>query len=205
MITASSDPDALLVDASNQPARERIAILTTGGLDRDGLSHSRALRGYEIEFITPSGGPLTGHPRAEIVNSIAFTTARVADYALLLLPSGPARRQLRRSAEAVELLRAFGRSGDVCDAVDAGPDLLIKAGQASGAATAAWQEVGPDIKEIAGTCAETPTAEGRAVSRVDTELPGQLIRIGSRVFEQHLPTAPTVPAIHFARALAARA
>jgi putative intracellular protease/amidase len=185
-VTQAGDQNRRRPDHEVQPAQSPIALLTVDGAHKELPALYRALSTrHAIDVLTPSGPPLTGLQGMKTTSSIAFAAAHVEDYALLSIADGPVAAHLQENAEALDLLRAFARSGNRSDAVDAGPQTIVDVSLASGADTVTWQEVGPSIKEVSGTEAvDAPTNDGRVVPRVRGELPRHLVRISGRVFEQ---------------------
>jgi hypothetical protein len=105
--------------------------------------------------------------------------------ALLSIPDGAVATRLQDNRQALEVLRAFARSGNLSDSVDAGAQTIVEVARATGLNSMTWQEVGPSIKEVSGTEAiDAPNEDGRAVARDRRELPRHLVRISGRVFEQ---------------------
>jgi putative intracellular protease/amidase len=166
--------------------RERslaVAVLATGQDETPFIA--RSLHATTVDVLTPSGATLDD-PGATA--TIAFSNARVEDYALLVLPAGPARARLQANPAAVEFVRAFARSGATPGAQDAGPNLMMDVGVNACGVTTAWQEVGPDIRDVSGTELSGPGGGGAA-----TELPWYVVRLSSRIFEMILLSARHIP------------
>jgi putative intracellular protease/amidase len=151
-----------------------VAILATG--DEHATPHvPKALHATTVDVLSPTGAALTD---PLLTNTIAFGSAHVEDYALVLIPDGTAGSLLQDNPGAIEFLRAFARSGTAPGAEQAGPHLMIDVGVNAMGITTAWQEVGPDIREASGTVRQAATGRTR------TELPHHLVRINTRIFEQ---------------------
>jgi putative intracellular protease/amidase len=160
-------------DHSDPLARSGLAVAVLCNGDGDQAPFvAKALHATTIDVLSPAGATLTDPLRT---STIAFTSAHVGHYALLVIPGGRAGARLQDNPDAIELVRAFARSGATPGAQQAGPHLMIDVGVNAGGATTAWQEVGPDIREVSGT-------DPRPI----TELPRHLVRISTRIFEQVL-------------------
>jgi putative intracellular protease/amidase len=159
-----------------------VAILATGEGDATPYV-PKALHATTIDVLSPAGAALTDRRRT---STIAFGSAHVEDYALVLIPDGRAGAQLQDNPDAVEFLNAFARSGTAPGAEQAGPHLMIDVGVNAMGVTTAWQEVGPDIRDVSGTAGQA------AIGRPWTELPHHLVRINARIFEQVIFTTSRV-------------
>jgi hypothetical protein len=155
-----------------------VAVFATGDGDCTPFV-AKALHATSIDVLSPSGTTLDDPLRT---NTIAFTNARVENYALLVIPGGPTGVRLQANADAVEFVRAFACSAMTPGAEQADPHLMIDVGVNAIGVTTAWQEVGPDIREVSGTDTQP-----------DTELPRHLVRMSTRVFEQILFVSRRMP------------
>jgi len=131
----------------------RILIIATDGFEqselfepRDQLIGARAA----VELASPEKKPIQGMKHDEkgatITPDLTLDDVRIEDYDGLILPGGVANPDtLRTNGKAVDLVRAFVRSGKPVAAICHGPWLLVEADVVSGRTVTSWPSVRTDL------------------------------------------------------------
>lgn len=132
----------------------KILILSADGFEQSELEHPRdALRerGATVYVATPDGKDVKGWDQDDWGRTAAadlkITDVNVDDYDALILPGGQINPDiLRANADAVALIRDFGKAGKTIAAICHAPWLLIEAGLIDGRKATSFASIQTDMK-----------------------------------------------------------
>ncbi|MGW0876755.1 type 1 glutamine amidotransferase domain-containing protein [Streptomyces sp. NPDC002755] len=167
---------------TGEPLKGRIAVLTADKVEEVEFFYPYyrfVEAGYDVDVITPSGGPLTGFRGFGIQETVALADVNPADYVMLYVPGGLAPTELRENAIAIDFLSAFAATGKPIGLVCHGPQLLVSAGLAEGRRLTSWYEVSEEIEEAGGTWVDEPVVQDGQffTARKPGDLPAELHKI----------------------------
>jgi len=84
--------------------------------------------GLRVDVASLARGPIKGKHGYEVEAGLALDEVRPDEYDALVVPGGRAPERLRKSAKALEVVRAFFAAGKPVAAICHGPQLLLSAG-----------------------------------------------------------------------------
>lgn len=137
--------------------------------------------GFKVDVATPDGGAFKGKQGLGLKNTRKIADVRADDYELLYIPGGKAPEELKKTDEALQLVRDYAATGKPIAAICHGPQVLAKADVISGRQIAAWPEVEDELKEAGATFVnqETVTDGQFMTARCPADLPSHLAKIMS--------------------------
>ncbi len=115
--------------------------------------------GYRVDVATPGGGSFKAKHDLGLKETLKLADAIESDYALLYIPGGKAPAQLKDEELAVELVKAFVKSGKPVAAICHGPQLLAEADVIRGKRIAAWPDVRDEVEEAQATYVDAETVQ----------------------------------------------
>ena len=179
---------------TGEPVKGRIAVLTADKVEEVEFFYPYyrfTEAGYDVDVITPSGGPLTGYRGFGIQQTVRLADVNPADYVLLYVPGGLAPGELRHNAIALDFLSAFAATGRPIGLVCHGPQMLVSAGLAKGRRLTSWYEVSQEIEEAGGTWVDEPVVrDGQFfTARKPGDLPAELHEIMAHLGQQEIGKA----------------
>ncbi|MFN8607238.1 MAG: type 1 glutamine amidotransferase domain-containing protein [Vulcanimicrobiota bacterium] len=130
---------------------KKIAMLLTQDFeDSEARKPLEALReaDFQVIVISPQAGQTLKGKKGEfsLQSDLSISEARPEDYQMLVIPGGHSPELLRLEEGAVELVKAFGRSGKPIAAVCHGPQLLISAELTRDRKMTCYESVAVDLK-----------------------------------------------------------
>jgi protease I len=159
-----------------------IAILATDGFEQSELTEPKRLleeTGAEVSLIAPGGArQIKGWDRkdwGELVDvDVALSDADASDYDALVLPGGVMNPdKLRLDPAAIDLIKAFGKTGKPIAAICHGPWTLIDAGLVEGCTMTSWPSLRADLENAGATWEDREVVQdGRLItSRKPDDIP----------------------------------
>jgi protease I len=106
--------------------------------------------GCRTDVVTPKGGYFKGKNGYKFESARKISEIVPDDYNMLFIPGGKAPEELKKSEEAVELVRHFFVMGKPIAAICHGPQLLAAAGVIDGASISGWPEIGEEVLRAGG-------------------------------------------------------
>lgn len=182
METTAPPGDHRLAVAPEAPSRGRIAILTADGVEEVEFFYPYyrfTEAGYDVDVITPRGGPLRGYRDFGLDETRAIGDVSADDYLMLFVPGGLAPMELRTHLPSVAFLRAFHEADKPMGLVCHGPQLLISAGLAEGRTMTSWFGVADEITAAGGEWLNRAVVHDRQVftARKPGDLPAEMAQI----------------------------
>lgn len=130
--------------------------------------------GYQVDVITPEGGPFEGKKGLGLKETLKVEAANPSDYDLLYLPGGRAPAELREDAAIVDFIRNFAQTDKPIASICHGAQLLIAADLVKGAHIAAWPEMKEEVEDACAVFVdEALVQDGRFIT---ARKPGDLPR-----------------------------
>jgi protease I len=130
--------------------------------------------GFRVDVVTPNGGEFKGKQGLSLQESGKIKDVKPEKYALLYIPGGKAPAELKKNADAVDLVRVFAASGKPIAAICHGAQMLAAAGVIEGRKIAAWPDVKDEVEEAGATYANEETVvDGQFIT---ARWPGDLPR-----------------------------
>lgn len=167
--------------ASSQPATlgQRVLIVTadnTQDLEFFYPYYRFIEAGYYVDVATPGGGSFRGKQGMGLQQTHALRDISPTSYDLLYIPGGKAPEALKKSVEALALVKSFVASGKPVAAICHGGQLLAAANVVEGRRIAAWPEVEGEIAEAGGQYVNEETVvDGQFITaRWPGDLPAHL-------------------------------
>jgi protease I len=114
--------------------------------------------GYKTEVVSAEGGDFKGKTGYKFEGALPAAAVTPSDYNLLFLPGGKAPAALKKSDDALELVRRFAATGRPIAAICHGPQLLAAAGLIRGAEIAGWPEIQEEIEAAGAVFVNRETA-----------------------------------------------
>lgn len=159
----------------------RVLIIATDGFEQSELFTPRETlldAGADVRLAAPQGEPIQGmiHDRTGQMITPDLTLDRVDpdEYDALLIPGGVANPdKLRLNETAVDIVRAFARSGKPVAAICHGPWLLVEADVVENRTVTGWPSVRTDLKNAGGLVVDSAVAvdENIITSRKPEDIP----------------------------------
>jgi protease I len=137
-----------------------VAILATDGFEQSELTEPKRLleeAGAEVSVIAPGNAKqIKGWNKKDWGKSVdvdvALSDADVSDYDALVLPGGVMNPdKLRLEPAAIDLIKAFGKSGKPIAAICHGPWTLIDAELVNGFTMTSWPSLRSDLENAGAT------------------------------------------------------
>ena len=180
------DQDNRVALRPDRPSRGRVAVLTADRVEDVEFFYPYyrfVEEGYDVDVLTPAGGPLEGYKGLGLRTSDRLADADPLAYDLLFIPGGLAPGELREDADAIRFVQAYAGTGRVIGAVCHGPQVLIDAGLVTGRRMTSWYGVAPEIVQAGGSWVDAPLVEdGQFVTaRKPGDLPVEMARIFQRL------------------------
>ena len=186
---APSGQDNRIALRPDVPTRGRVAVLTADRVEDVEFFYPYyrfVEEGYDVDVLTPSGGPLEGYKGLGLTTTQRLSDADPLAYDLLFVPGGLAPGELRQDPDAISFVQAFAASGRLIGAVCHGPQVLIDAGLVAGRTMTSWYGVAPEVVAAGGTWVDEALVEdGQFVTaRKPGDLPVELARLLQRLRAQ---------------------
>ncbi len=116
--------------------------------------------GYRVDVATPEGGSFKAKHDLGLQETMKLSEVEESDYAMLYIPGGKAPAKLiDEDNMAVDLVKAFVKSGKPIAAICHGPQLLAAADVIRGKNIAAWPEVKDEIEEAGASYLNAETVQ----------------------------------------------
>ncbi|MBB6249046.1 type 1 glutamine amidotransferase domain-containing protein [Rhodanobacter sp. A1T4] len=159
-----------------------IAILATDGFEQSELTEPKRLleeAGAEVSVIAPGGASqIKGWDKKDWGKSVevdvALSEADESDYDALVLPGGVMNPdKLRLEPSAIELIKAFDKSGKPIAAICHGPWTLIDAELVKGSTMTSWPSLRTDLENAGATWQDREVVQDRQLitSRKPDDIP----------------------------------
>lgn len=162
-------------------AGKRVAILVADNFEQVEMTDPREAldkAGVATYIVSPADGKVKGvhhdKPGDEFKVDTPLDSASESDFDALLIPGGlMSPDELRANKKAVELVKAFYKSGKPIFAICHGPWLLIEAGIVTGKNITSYPNIKTDIVNAGGNWIdkEVVTEEGVVTSRSPDDIP----------------------------------
>lgn len=132
--------------------------------------------GYRVDVATPDGGEFKGKQGLGLKSTLKISDVSVSTYDLLYIPGGKAPEKLKKSEEALALVRAYATTKKPIAAVCHGPQVLAAADVVAGRTLAAWPEVESELKEAgANYVSQETVVDGQFITaRWPADLPAHI-------------------------------
>ena len=160
---------------------KRVAILATNGFEQSELLEPRRAldeAGARTDIVSPERGAITGWKEKdwgdEVTVDVPLAEADVDDYDGLVLPGGVMNPDtLRRSPDAVALVKAFMAAGKPVAAICHGPWLLAEAEVLQGRRVTSFSSIKTDLRHAGAEWVDEPVVvdNGIITSRQPADLP----------------------------------
>ena len=103
--------------------------------------------GWQVDVASVSRGKIHGKRGYEVAVGKAMRDVNPDEYAVLVVPGGKAPAALRKEQAALDIARAFLRSGKPVAAICHGPQLLVSAGLLKGRHATCYHSVAEELQE----------------------------------------------------------
>lgn len=162
-------------------AGKRVAILVADNFEQVEMTEPREAldkAGVATYIVSPAAGEVKGvhhdEPGDKFKVDTPLDSASESNFDALLIPGGlMSPDELRANKKAIELVKAFYKSGKPIFAICHGPWLLIEAGIVTGKNITSYPNIKTDITNAGGNWVdkEVVTEEGVVTSRSPDDIP----------------------------------
>lgn len=145
--------DIYVASAKNETKGKSVLILTaddTHDLEFFYPYYRMVEAGYHVDVATPKGGEFKGKMGMGLKQTLAIKDIASSQYDLLYIPGGKAPAALKKSDEALTIVRDFVQAKKPVAAICHGGQLLAEAGVVSGRNIAGWPEIEKEVTDAGG-------------------------------------------------------
>ena len=142
--------------------------------------------GIKVQVASLLKDKIRGKHGYEVTVDKTFSEVKADSYDLLVIPGGKAPEQVRKSGEALEIVRSFFEKNKPVSAICHGPQVLISAGVMQAKHATSYRSVADELKEARAVYEDREVVvDGNLVtSRQPSDLPA-FMRETIRLLKRH--------------------